>query len=230
MDAAASRDVTLGQMHEGEAGLRVPPGLVCGEECRFRALEVAPAQADAAEFGQGPPELAAQVGPKLVAGQKRLLLRLDAGAAQPEDLGAVDTAASVEAADGLSLAPALHGCRPLLGQVVLRERLQRTHELAIDKPGEERVEFAGDHGHGRFVEKPQALGDVAFEDEAACLGDPTHGGSGRIALRTDVDGAPGPLPSALEVARQQPFVVAHHRQPGVDRRLALRLPAGVPPG
>ena len=136
----------------------------------------------------------------------------------------------MEAPDRLSPAPPLHGCRPLLGLIILRERLERTHQLAVDKPGEERVEFAGDHGHGRFVEKPQALGDVAGQDDAPCLGDPAHGGSGRIALRTDIDGAPGPLPSALEVARQQPFVVAHHRQPGVDRGLALRLQQAFRPG
>ncbi len=188
------RDVTLGQMHEGEAGLRVPPGLVRGEEGLLRALDVSPPQADAAELGQRPPELAAQVGAQLLAGQERFLLRLGARPAQPEDLGAVDAAASVDAPHGLSLPPALHRLRPLLGQVVLRERLQRAHDLAVDDPGGEGIELAGDRGHARFVEEPEPLRDVAFEDQAAGLGDPADGGRGRRALRADLDGAAGPLP------------------------------------
>lgn len=51
-----------GQMDEGEPGLRVPPGLVRGEEYRLRALDISSPQADAAELGQRPPELAAQIG------------------------------------------------------------------------------------------------------------------------------------------------------------------------
>ena len=52
---------------------------------------------------------------------------------------------------------------------ILREAPERTHQLAVDKPCEERVEFPGDHGHGRFVEKPQALGDVALQDDVGAL-------------------------------------------------------------
>ena len=129
----------------------------------------------------------------------------------------MDAAAAVDAPDGLPVAPPLHRRRPLLGQVVLRERLQRAHQLAVDDPRGEGIELAGDRGHGRFVEEPQALLDVAVQDEAAGLGHPAHGGSSRIALRADVDGLPGPIPSTLEVAREQPFVIAHHREPGVDR-------------
>ena len=216
-------DVAPGQVHQGEAGLRVPPDLVRRAEGLLRALDVSPAQPDAAKLGQRPPELPAQVGAQLLAGQEGFLLRLAAGPAQPEDLGAVDAAAAVDAPDGLPVAPPLHRLRPLLGQVVLREPLERAHQLAVDDPRREGIELAGDGGHGGFVEEPEALLDLALQDEAAGLGHPANGGGRRIAPRADLDGAPGPVPSTLEVARQQPFVVPHHRQPGVDRRLVVAL-------
>src|SRR5215212_9688171 len=97
----SQRDLTLGKMHQGEAGLWVPPDLVRREERLFRALNVSPAQPDAAQFGQRPPELSSQVGAKLLARQEGFLLCLKERPAQPEDLGAVDAAASVDAPYGL---------------------------------------------------------------------------------------------------------------------------------
>ena len=42
-------------------------------------------------------------------------------------------------------------------------------------------------------------------------------------LRARFDGPAGPPPRFLEVARKQPFVVADHRQPGVNRRFVQAL-------
>ena len=80
--------------------------------------------------------------------------------------------------------PPFHGLGPFLGEVVLGERLQRTHELAVDDAREKRVELAGDGGHRRFVEKGEALRDFAIEDEAARLRDSAHGRCGWVMLRT----------------------------------------------
>ena len=127
----------------------------------------------------------------------------------------------MDAPHGLPVAPALHRRRPLLGQVVLRQPLERADQLAVDQPRREGVELAGDGGHGGLVEQPEALPDLALQDEAAGLGHPADGGGGRVARRADLDGPPGPAPGAREVAREQPLVAPHHRQPGVDRRLLV---------
>ena len=69
----------------------------------------------------------------------------------------MDPAAPVEAPDGVRLAPPLHRLGPLLGHVVLRESLQGAHELAVDDPGRERVEVAGDRRHPHLVEQGETL-------------------------------------------------------------------------
>ena len=84
-----------------------------------------------------PPEFPPQVGAQLLARQKRFTLRLIAGPTQAKDLGAVNATAAVNAAHGSPLPPPLHGLRPFLGEVVLCQCLQRTHELAIHDAREE---------------------------------------------------------------------------------------------
>ena len=149
--------VALGETHQRETGLRIPPGAMSGQEGFLRAVDVSLAQSDPSELGQRPPELASQVGAQLLARRERLLLGLVARPAQPEDLGAVDAAAPVEAPDGVRRAPPLHRLGPFLGEVVLRESLQGAHELAVDDPRGERIEVAGDRRHPGFVEQRQTL-------------------------------------------------------------------------
>ncbi len=180
-------------------------------------------QSDPSELVQRPPELAPQVGAQLLAGHERLTLRLVARPAQPEDLGAVDPAAAVEAPDGVRLAPPLHRLGPLLGHVVLGEALQGAHELAVDDPGRERIELPGDRRHPGLVEQRQTLLDIAVEDEQPCLCHPSDGARRRVTLRTHLDGTPRPLPSAGHVAGQHPLVGADDREPRVRRRLALTV-------
>src|SRR5687768_15746683 len=112
------------------------------KECFFRTLDVSPEHTDAPK-----------VGTKLLAGQEGFRLRLEAEPAQPENLGAVDAAAAVDAAYGLAVTPPLHRLGPLFREVVLRERLQCAHELAVDDPRREGIEFAGDGSHAGFVEE-----------------------------------------------------------------------------
>ena len=59
MEAAARRHVALGQPHQGQAGLRVPSGVVSGEQGLLRALDVSPAQSDPSKLAQRPAELPA---------------------------------------------------------------------------------------------------------------------------------------------------------------------------
>src|SRR5688500_686812 len=110
------------------------------------------------------------------------------------DFGAVDAATSVVAPDRLPRARLLHRRSPLLGQVVLPDRLDRALELAIDDPRKKRIELARDDGYACFIEEPQTLRDIAGQYEAAGLGHPAHGGGSRIARRADLDGLPGPMP------------------------------------
>ena len=136
----------------------------------------------------------------------------------------MNAAASVDAPHGLSLPPALHRLRPLLGQVVLRERLQRAHDLAIDDPGGEGIELTGDRRDGRFVEEAQPPRDIAFEDQAAGLGDTTEGGGGRSA----------PVPVSMarrahcRALRSRPTAAARSCGPPPARRERASRPG--PPG
>ena len=131
----------------------------------------------------------------------------------------MDPAAPVEAPDGVRLAPPLHRLGPLLGHVVLGEALQGAHELAVDDPGRERIEVPGDGRHPGLVEQRQTLLDIAVQDEQPGLCHPSDGARRRVTRRTHLDGSPGPLPSAGQVAGQHPLVGADDREPRVRRRL-----------
>jgi hypothetical protein len=52
----------------------------------------------------------------------------------------------------VSVPPALHRLCPLLGEVVLPERMKRTDHLAVHQSGPEGIELAGDRRGRRFVE------------------------------------------------------------------------------
>ena len=131
----------------------------------------------------------------------------------------MDSAAPVQAPDGVRLTPPLHRLGPLLGHVILGEALQGADELAVDDPCRQRIEVPGDGGHPGLLEQRQTLLDIAVQDEQPCLCDPCDGERRRVTLRTHLDGTPGPLPRGGQVTGQHPLVGADHRQPGVRRRL-----------
>ena len=151
------------------------------------------------------------------------MLGLVAGAAQPQNLGAVDAAATVEAPDGVRLGPALHRLGPLLGHVVEREALQGAHELAVHDPGGERIQVSGHCRHADLVEHGEALSNIAIEDEQPSLGHPPDGAGGGVTRRADLDRSPRPFPGTDEVTGQHPLIVADDREPRVGRRLPLAL-------
>jgi hypothetical protein len=206
-------------MHQGEAGLRVPSSFERAHEGRFGARDVSSSEPNAAELRQRPSEFATQVRPQLLASQKRFLLRFHPRTAQPENLGAVNSAATVDASHGLPLTPALHRLGPLLSKVVLRERLQRADDFAVNDPGREGIELPRYRCHTCFVEQSQSLRDIALEDKTARLGHTTDGGCSRSEVLAHVNRSAGPTPRFLEVAGQESFVVSNHRQPGVNRRV-----------
>ena len=119
----------LGQTDQRETGLGIPSGPISRQQGFLGAVDVAFAQSDSSELAQWPSQFASQVRAQFLAGQERLALGLIAQPAQPEDLGAVDPAAPVQAPDRVRVGPPLHRLGPFLSQVVLREALQRTHEL-----------------------------------------------------------------------------------------------------
>ena len=211
--------VALGQTHQRESRLRIPSGAVSGQQGFLGTCDVSFVKADPSELIQRPPELASQVRAQFLAGDERLSLRLVAGPAQPEDLGAVDSTASVETPYCVRLTPPLHRLGPLLGHVILGEALQGAHELAVDNACRQRIEVSGDGGHPGLLEQRQTFLDIAVQDEQPCLCYPCDGARRRVILRTHLDGTPGPLPSGRQVTGQHPLVGADHRQPRVRRRL-----------
>src|SRR5688572_11322227 len=104
-----------------------------GQQCLLGAVDVSLSKSDPSEFGQRPSQLASQVRAKFIERRERLSLCFVARPAQPEDLGTMDPAASVEAPDRVRLAPPFHRLGPFLGRVVLCESLQGAHELAADE-------------------------------------------------------------------------------------------------
>ena len=135
----------------------------------------------------------------------------------------MDPAAPVKAPDRTRLAPPLHHFGPFLGDVVLREALQRADELAVDDPGRERVEVAGDRRHSHVVEQREAVLDITVQNQQACFCDLSDCTRRRVALRAHLDGAPGPRASTGLVARQQPLVGADCRKPRVRGILVLAV-------
>ena len=133
----------------------------------------------------------------------------------------MNPAAPVKAPDRTRLAPPLHHFGPFLGDVVLREALQRAHELAVDDSRRERVEVAGDRRHSHVVEQRQAFSHVAVQDQQACFCDPSDRTRRRVAPRADLDRAPGPRASTGQVARQHPLVGADRRKPRLRGILIL---------
>jgi hypothetical protein len=110
-------------------------------QCLSGSGDVSGVETDPSELVEGPPELTPQVRTQLVAGHEGLVFGLGARPPEPQDLGAVDTAAPMETADRVRPAPPLHRLGPLLGDVVLPEPLQCAHEFAVDDAGRERVEL-----------------------------------------------------------------------------------------
>ncbi len=210
------RRVPARQVQQREPGLRIPSGVLGRGERLLGAFEIALAKADASELGQRPSELATEIGPQLLARAGGFRLGVAVGAPQPEDLRPVETTAPVDAADGAALRPVLHGRRPLLGEVVLRDRLQCAHDFAVDDARRQRIDLAGDGGDRGFVQQIDAAGDLAREDDASRFGDAAHRGRGGVVHGANRDRPLRPLGRSIEVAREQPFVAANDGEPGVD--------------
>ena len=64
--------VSLGQTHQRETRLGIPPGAMSGQQGFLRAGDVSLVQPDPSELVQRPPELASQVGAQFLAGHQRL--------------------------------------------------------------------------------------------------------------------------------------------------------------
>ena len=85
--------------------------LVCGKESRLGPAEVTHSQADVAEFGERPSELATHPRSKLVARPQGRFLRRLARARDPQNLGAVHAATTMQSTERRPLAPTAPSCR-----------------------------------------------------------------------------------------------------------------------
>jgi hypothetical protein len=194
-----TRHVAVRQMQQGKTRLRIPSRTVSRQKCFLCALEIASAEANAAKLGQRPAELSPEIRAQFLAGEQRLMLGLDARSSQPENFSTVNAAASMEAADWLPVVPAFHRVRPLLGQVVLAEGLQRAHELAVDDPRRQRIDFSRYRRDGCFVHQVETLSDLPLQDQAARFGHASQRGRRRLAPCADVDGSARPVTGRIEV-------------------------------
>src|SRR5215204_2650449 len=131
-------------MHERQPWLWVPSGLVRVHEGILRTGNVAPHQPNATEFRQRPSELATQVRTQLFAGKECFHFGFFASPTKPQDLSPMNAATPVDTSHRLPLSPPLHGFGPLLSLVVLGERLERTHDFAIDEPRVQRFQLTRD--------------------------------------------------------------------------------------
>ena len=223
MDAAARAMSPRAKCTNARPGCGIPSRLVSREERILRALDISLSESNAAKLRQRPAELPSQVRTQFLTCHEDLSLCVGAAPTKPEDFRPVDTAASVETPNRLSVPPALHRRRPLLREVVLPERLERAHHLAVHQSGPEGIEFAGDRRRGRFVEQRETSRDVALQDEAACLRDPSDGRGSRVVTGARLDGSPGPVSGVLEIAGEQSFVIAHDGEPRMDRRILMMI-------
>ena len=200
---AGGRDVALRQPQQRQPGLRVPAVLVRGEERLLGPGQVAGAQPDGAELGEGPAELAAHPRPQLPAGGHGLPLRLGARSPEAEHLGAVHAAATVEPAVGSTRAPQVHRLGPLLGAVVLGQPLQGADDLAVHHPDGQGIELAGHHAHRGLVQEFEPVVDLAVEDHQPGGRHPAQGGGHRDPLAgAEVDRLPRPAAGAVGVAAE----------------------------
>ena len=76
----------------------------------------------------------------------------------------------------------------------------------------------------------RAFLDIAVQDAQPSRRHSSDGARRGVALRAHLDGALGPLPSALDVAGQHPLVRADDREPSVRGRLLLTLEQAFRPG
>ena len=189
-------NVALSQSHQGQARLRIPPRIAGAEERLLRTSKIAQLQSCPAQFGQWPAELPAEVRPQLRTCSQGLLLRLGGRPTQSQDLGTVNPAAAMDAADTASVAPPLHGLGPLLGEVVLSEPLEHAHQLAVDHPGRDGVEFTGDGGHRRLLNKVEAPTYLARQDHRMCLGHPTDAAAAGLQFDPVAIARPAHSPAA----------------------------------
>ena len=134
INAVASGTSPWARRTSARPGYGSHPAWCAATNASSGAPDVSGAQASPTELRERPSELPSQIGPQLLTGAERFLLSLEAGPPQPEDLGPVHAAASVDAPHGLAVAPSFHRLRPLLGDVVLRQCLERAHHLAVRRP------------------------------------------------------------------------------------------------
>ena len=71
----------------------------------------------------------------------------------------------------------------------MRDRLQRTHDLAVHDAGRQRVELARQHCDARLVEQREPGADVTVEQDAARARNATDRGSRAIMSRAELDRA-----------------------------------------
>ena len=222
-------DIALGETREGEIRLGIPSRPMTGQQRLLGTCDVPFVEADAAQLVQRPAEFAPQIRPQLLARHEGLVLRLGAGPAQPQDLGSVDAAAPVEAADRARPAPPLHRLGPLLRDVVLAEALQGADEFAVDDARRQRIQVTGHGGNTGLVQEGQTVPDVAVQDQQPGFRDPADGSRCRITPRADLDGLPGPVAGGRRVTGQHALVGADDAPPCVRWGVSRGRRAAAPP-
>ena len=214
--------VAAGGAHEREAGLWRPGVLMRFEERRLGAGDVAASQADVAELDEWPAELAPHPGTKFRAGRERLRLGGIARPRHAQDLGAMDAAPPVDAAEGRTVSPALHDLGPVRCHVVACQPLRRADQLAVHHSGRQGVCAARHQQRPDLLELGETCVDVAVVDLHTGLGDAADD-HGRLypGLLAELDRPSRLLERRLEIAAHEALVGAGHGDQCVSRGVGV---------
>ena len=163
-------DAALRQAQQGEPAARSAAQLLGSGERLLGPVELAQPAADVADLGVGRRAVDQVAADQLLAGPRRLPLRLGQRPPPLEHDGPVHPADAREDGERVLLRPAHRGLGPLGGPVEVAELLAGADEAAVHLAGRVRAEPALDGEQHRLVEVAHALGDVALVDQHAALG------------------------------------------------------------
>ena len=163
LDRAGRRvDLALRQPHQREAGLGVASEVARARESLLGRLELAHAEPDLADLVERLARDSRVEVLQLLRGLLEFAVGIRPGAAQPHDLGAVDSAHAREPRDRLSLAPARRRLRPLCRAAVIGQVAAGIDRVAVDDRRRKGVEFPGHRRGADLIDQRQAGVDVAL--------------------------------------------------------------------
>ena len=161
--------ISLREPEECDPRLRIPSGLARSEEGILGTLQVPHPKADRPQLAERPSRDGSGERTNLFARSASLAFGIVPRAPEPQDLGAVHATHPLEGAERTVRGPLLHRLGPLIGPVVLGERLEGTDRAAEQDHRGHPVQLARHRGDRRLVQERQPLLDLSEQDQRASL-------------------------------------------------------------